>query len=79
MSVLITSDKAITVETQVAGDAIAIAANVTGNHDVPGDTTATVRGENRPDAFLRKPFVPPTLLKCIQKVLASEGPVNCEE
>jgi CheY-like chemotaxis protein len=44
-----------------------------------GATTATIRAENRPDAFLRKPFVPPTLLKCVEKVLASAGPVSCEQ
>jgi len=44
-----------------------------------GYTVGTIRTENRPDAFLRKPFIPPTLLKCVQKVLASVGPVDCEE
>ena len=44
-----------------------------------GQTTQTIRTENRPDAFLRKPFIPPTLLRCIRKVLASTGPVNCED
>jgi two-component system, cell cycle sensor histidine kinase and response regulator CckA len=44
-----------------------------------GQTTDTIRAGNRPDAFLRKPFVPPTLLKCVQQVLASPGPVECEE
>jgi CheY-like chemotaxis protein len=44
-----------------------------------GQTIETIRSENRPDAFLRKPFIPPTLLKCVRKVLASEGPVECEQ
>jgi CheY-like chemotaxis protein len=44
-----------------------------------GYTTETIRRENRPDAFLRKPFVPPTLLRCVQRVLASPGPVECEQ
>lgn len=43
-----------------------------------GNITETIRTENRPDAFLRKPFIPPTLLECIQKVLASKGPVDCD-
>jgi len=37
-----------------------------------GQTTMTIREENVPDAFLRKPFMPPTLLTCIQQVLTSE-------
>src|SRR5215813_298443 len=37
-----------------------------------GQTTMTIREENVPDAFLRKPFIPPTLLTCIQQVLTSE-------
>jgi two-component system cell cycle sensor histidine kinase/response regulator CckA len=44
-----------------------------------GFTADTIRAENVPDAFLRKPFIPPTLLKCVQKVLASCEPVNCED
>lgn len=44
-----------------------------------GYTTETIRRENRPDAFLRKPFIPPTLLKCVQRVLASPEPIDCEE
>lgn len=44
-----------------------------------GHTAQIIREENLPDAFLRKPFVPPTLLKCVEKVLASPGPVQCEE
>ncbi len=44
-----------------------------------GYTVDLIRAENRPDAFLRKPFIPPTLLKCVQRVLASPEPVDCEE
>jgi two-component system cell cycle sensor histidine kinase/response regulator CckA len=43
-----------------------------------GNTLETIQSTNRPDAFLRKPFVPPTLLECVQKVLASNGPTECE-
>ncbi len=46
---------------------------------MPGYTTGVTRRENVPDAFLRKPFVPPVLLKCVQRVLASAGPVECQE
>lgn len=44
-----------------------------------GYTVDTIRTENRPDAFLRKPFVPPTLLQCVRRVLTSSGPVLCEQ
>lgn len=44
-----------------------------------GYTAGVIRRENRADAFLRKPFIPPTLLQCVQKVLAAEGPVECEQ
>jgi CheY-like chemotaxis protein len=43
-----------------------------------GNTIETIRAENKPDAFLRKPFMPPTLLECVQRVLASKGPIECE-
>ena len=43
-----------------------------------GDTAVTIREHNVPDAFLRKPFVPPILLKCIQRVLKG-GSGACEE
>jgi two-component system, cell cycle sensor histidine kinase and response regulator CckA len=43
-----------------------------------GNTIETIRAENRPDAFLRKPFLPPTLLECVQGVLTSKGPIECE-
>jgi len=35
-----------------------------------GETANIIAIENTPDAFLRKPFIPPTLLKCVQRVLA---------
>jgi two-component system cell cycle sensor histidine kinase/response regulator CckA len=44
-----------------------------------GFTIDEILTGNRPDAMLRKPFVPPTLLKCIKKVLAADGPVECEQ
>jgi CheY-like chemotaxis protein len=36
-----------------------------------GQTVVTIREENVHDAFLRKPFIPPTILDCIQRVLTS--------
>jgi two-component system cell cycle sensor histidine kinase/response regulator CckA len=43
-----------------------------------GGTAVTIREKNVPDAFLKKPFIPPTLLKCVQRVL--EGRTGqCEE
>jgi two-component system cell cycle sensor histidine kinase/response regulator CckA len=44
-----------------------------------GETSATILRENSPDAFLRKPFIPPTLLKCVQKVLTSDFKGVCHE
>ena len=44
-----------------------------------GYTTETIRTENRPGAFLQKPFIPPTLLNCVQRVLASPEPIDCEQ
>jgi hypothetical protein len=43
-----------------------------------GDTAVSVREKNVPDAFLKKPFVPPTLLKCVQRVLEGSSGM-CEE
>jgi CheY-like chemotaxis protein len=43
-----------------------------------GNTIETIRAENRLDAILRKPFIPPTLLECVQRVLTSKGPIDCE-
>src|SRR5215472_9939254 len=31
-----------------------------------GETPDAILNQNTPDAFLRKPFMPPTLLKCVQ-------------
>jgi len=39
-----------------------------------GEMDEAILGGNRPDAFLRKPFVPPTLLRIIQQVLDGEQP-----
>jgi CheY-like chemotaxis protein len=44
-----------------------------------GETAATILKENTPDAFLRKPFIPPTLLGCIQRVLTSDFKGVCHE
>jgi two-component system cell cycle sensor histidine kinase/response regulator CckA len=43
------------------------------------ETAATILRENMPDAFLRKPFIPPTLLKCIQAVLKKSFTGVCDE
>jgi two-component system, cell cycle sensor histidine kinase and response regulator CckA len=44
-----------------------------------GETANIIAIENTPDAFLRKPFIPPTLLKCVQRVLAEAYAGVCEE
>jgi two-component system, cell cycle sensor histidine kinase and response regulator CckA len=44
-----------------------------------GDTRMTILKENTPDAFLRKPFIPPTLLQCVQKVLESSFKGICTD
>jgi two-component system cell cycle sensor histidine kinase/response regulator CckA len=44
-----------------------------------GETLDIIRTDNRPDAFLRKPFKPPTLLKCVQTALAGATQVECAE
>ena len=44
-----------------------------------GETANIIAIENTPDAFLRKPFIPPTLLKCVQRVLAEAYSGVCEE
>jgi CheY-like chemotaxis protein len=36
------------------------------------ETAYTILKENTPDAFLRKPFIPPTLLTCVRRVLRTE-------
>ena len=43
------------------------------------ETAETILRENAPDAFLRKPFIPPTLLKCVQRVLTTEFKGICHE
>jgi CheY-like chemotaxis protein len=37
------------------------------------ETAETILRKNSPDAFLRKPFIPPTLLKCVQRLLTSSS------
>ena len=44
-----------------------------------GETADKVLKENAPDAFLQKPFKPPTLLKCVQRLLSSEFKGICHE
>jgi hypothetical protein len=34
-----------------------------------GETVDTILNENTPHAFLQKPFMPPTLLRCLQLLL----------
>jgi two-component system cell cycle sensor histidine kinase/response regulator CckA len=43
------------------------------------ETAVTILRENVPDAFLKKPFIPPTLLKCIQAVLKNSFTGVCDE
>lgn len=43
-----------------------------------GEIAVSIRENNVPDALLKKPFLPPTLLRCVQRVL--EGCTGlCEE
>jgi len=44
-----------------------------------GQTATTILEKNTPDAFLSKPFVPPTLLQCVQRVLTSSFRGVCNE
>jgi len=44
-----------------------------------GETATTILEENTPDAFLRKPFIPPTLLQCVRRVLTSSFRGACHE
>jgi two-component system cell cycle sensor histidine kinase/response regulator CckA len=46
---------------------------------ISGETATTIATENAADAFLRKPFIPPTLLQCIQRVLHSGFQGVCDE
>lgn len=43
------------------------------------ETSETILKQNTPDAFLRKPFIPPTLLRCVQRVLTTEFKGVCHE
>jgi CheY-like chemotaxis protein len=43
------------------------------------ETATTILEGNAPNAFLRKPFIPPTLLQCIQRVLEGSFTGACEE
>lgn len=45
---------------------------------ISGETPTRTAEENPADAFLRKPFLPPTLLQCIQRVLMSSRKGPCE-
>ena len=44
-----------------------------------GETAETILNKNTPDAFLAKPFMPPTLLKCVRRLLSSEFKGICQE
>jgi CheY-like chemotaxis protein len=44
-----------------------------------GETTDAVLNQNTLDAFLVKPFMPSTLLKCVQRLLDSEFKGVCDE
>jgi two-component system cell cycle sensor histidine kinase/response regulator CckA len=46
---------------------------------ISGETATTIATENPADAFLRKPFIPPTFLECIQRVLNSGFRGVCDE
>jgi CheY-like chemotaxis protein len=43
-----------------------------------GETANVIYTENTADAFLRKPFIPPILLSCVQRVLAASFSGVCE-
>ena len=43
------------------------------------ETATTILERNVHDAFLRKPFIPPTLLKCVQGVLNESFKGHCQE
>jgi len=44
-----------------------------------GETADTILKENTPNAFLQKPFTPPTLLRCVRRLLSSEFKGICHE
>ena len=43
------------------------------------ETAVAIRENNVPDAFLKKPFIPPTLLRCVQRVLEGHTAGLCED
>ncbi|HLH17784.1 MAG TPA: response regulator [Bryobacteraceae bacterium] len=43
-----------------------------------GETANIISKENVREAFLRKPFIPPTLLQCVQRVLADAFKGVCD-
>jgi two-component system cell cycle sensor histidine kinase/response regulator CckA len=44
-----------------------------------GETAETILNKNTPDAFLAKPFMPPTLLTCVRRLLTSDFKGICQE
>ena len=44
-----------------------------------GEAAGTVINQNIPDAFLPKPFMPPTLLTCVRRLLDSDFKGVCYE
>ena len=44
-----------------------------------GETAEAILNENTPVAFLPKPFMPPTLIRCVQLLLTSEFKGICYE
>ena len=44
-----------------------------------GETAEMILSKNTPNAFLSKPFMPPTLLTCVRRLLASEFKGICQE
>jgi len=44
-----------------------------------GETAETILNKNTPNAFLSKPFMPPTLLTCVRRLLTSEFKGICHE
>jgi CheY-like chemotaxis protein len=44
-----------------------------------GETAETILNKNTPDAFLSKPFIPPTLVTCVRRLLTSDFRGICQE
>ena len=44
-----------------------------------GETADTILKGNTRDAFLQKPFMPPTLIRCVQRLLTSSFKGICHE